>query len=236
MPGAVQKVQISVGQPVELDDRFNAPTLWSSTSFIFDEVIRVGGDVTNLKMTMGPFKVAVDKIKSECERLAKVAGNTKFIKVLSAVSKNVRDAAEEIGQLKEELAHLKEARLEKDGKVSSPTSADELDDLLEMLEGSPPPPGEKNRRDPFLTPVKGESKDGESEETKSSEPAGGAIGLLLEEIKKLKVDVGMLKACSEDRSIKFSGLGIRSIQECLLWVNEHFETYVGCEAASGGRG
>jgi hypothetical protein len=48
---------------------------------------------------------------------------------------------------------------------------------------------------------------------------------MLEEIEKLKVDVGMLKTCSEDRSIKFSGLGIRSIQECLLWVNKHFETY-----------
>ena len=39
MGGAVQKVQISIAQPVEMDDRFDAPTLWGSTSFIADEVL-----------------------------------------------------------------------------------------------------------------------------------------------------------------------------------------------------
>lgn len=35
-------------------------------------------------------------------------------------------------------------------------------------------------------------------------------------------DVGLLKACAEDKSIKFGGLGLRTLQECHGWIGENF--------------
>ena len=39
MSGALQKVQILVGNPVDLNSRFDGPNLWSATSFIADKVL-----------------------------------------------------------------------------------------------------------------------------------------------------------------------------------------------------
>ena len=39
MAGAVQKTQILMGNPVEVDEKFEGPTLWTSTSFIADKVV-----------------------------------------------------------------------------------------------------------------------------------------------------------------------------------------------------
>ena len=88
MSGAVHKVQISVGHPVELDARFDAPTLWSSTSFIANEVIRMESGLIALEETVGPMKTTVDKVILECERLANLATN------------KVKEASEKIVMLK----------------------------------------------------------------------------------------------------------------------------------------
>ena len=46
-----------------------------------------------------------------------------------------------------------------------------------------------------------------------------------EEIRMLSRDVGVLKANSEDKSIKFGGLGIRDLSECFEWVVKNFSSY-----------
>jgi hypothetical protein len=49
MSGAVQNVQTSVGTPIELDPRFDATTLWSATSFVADEVVKLADGLKGLK-------------------------------------------------------------------------------------------------------------------------------------------------------------------------------------------
>jgi hypothetical protein len=60
--GAIQTVQILVGNPIELDPRFDGPNLWSATSFIADEVLRLDGGLAGIKNTLGPIKRSRFKI------------------------------------------------------------------------------------------------------------------------------------------------------------------------------
>lgn len=48
---------------------------------------------------------------------------------------------------------------------------------------------------------------------------------LVVEMKNLKADMVLLKGLSDDKSIKFGGLGLKSIQECHLWIKVNFEGY-----------
>ncbi len=41
-------------------------------------------------------------------------------------------------------------------------------------------------------------------------------------VQMIVVDVGLLKTCEEDESIKFGGLGLQTLQECHLWIEENF--------------
>lgn len=84
--GAVQNSQILIGDPVQMDARFEGPTLWSSTSFIADEVVRVGGGLAFLEGKVDPMSETVTEIKLECERLAKEVKTDKLLKVLLMVS------------------------------------------------------------------------------------------------------------------------------------------------------
>ena len=44
------------------------------------------------------------------------------------------------------------------------------------------------------------------------------------EILMIVADIGLLKACSEDKSVKFGGLGLRTLQECREWVGVNFKS------------
>ena len=94
MSGAVQKVQLLVGQPVDLDPRFDGPTLWSSTSFIADEVLRLNLGLMGVEGTLVPMKKSVQEIQSECERLSMAVNNDKILKVLVMVSNKMKEASE----------------------------------------------------------------------------------------------------------------------------------------------
>ena len=213
MSGAVQKVQICIGHPVELDTRFDAPTLWSFTSFIADEVIRLEGGLTVLEETVGPIKITVDNVMLECERLANLATGDKMLKVLIMVSNKVKEASEQIVISKTKVLELESNLAEAQSpdqkansfKVTSPASVDAIDELIYMLDMGA---RVEERTDSFVTPEKaprvGERTGGGRE--------GELVRRLEEEIKRLTADVGLLKACSEDKSVKFGGLGLRSMK------------------------
>ena len=42
-------------------------------------------------------------------------------------------------------------------------------------------------------------------------------------LRHLVADVGLLKVCSEDKAIKFGGLGMRTLQECTVWIEANFK-------------
>ena len=77
--GAIQNSQLLIGDPVQMDSRFEGPTLWSSASFIADEVVRVGGGLSFLEGKVDPMTDTVSEIKKECERLAKEVKTDKLL-------------------------------------------------------------------------------------------------------------------------------------------------------------
>ena len=70
MSGAVQSVQFSVGQqPIELATGFDAPTLWSATSFVAEEVEEpVAGGLKTLEDNMGPVRSALKEVTKNWPR------------------------------------------------------------------------------------------------------------------------------------------------------------------------
>lgn len=185
MSGAVHKVQISVGHPVELDARFDAPTLWSSTSFIANEVIRMESGLIALEETVGPMKTTVDKVILECERLANLATN------------KVKEASEKIVMLKTKVVEL-ESDLAESGSpagksyssnVTSRPPVDAMDELIHMLDTGI---WVEERSNSFIIP----EKTPHTTEGHADGSEGELLRRLEAEIKMLTAAVGMLKACS----------------------------------------
>lgn len=217
--GAIQNSQIFliVGNPVQMDSRFEGPTLWSSTSFIADEVVRVGGGLAFLEGKVDPMTDTVSEIKTECECLAKEVKTGKLLKVLVMVSEKMKEACDEIIDLKIKVGAL-ESELEKkthqskngEGKVQADShkSGDVVDDLLTMMFVDGSVDGRKGgggHREGLRTVGDdvGLTSEGSAFETK--------IAL---QVKMLMDEVSILKSFTEDKSVKFARLGLRSIQEC----------------------
>ena len=100
-----------------------------------------------------------------------------------------------------------------------------MDELIHMLdEGAKV--GNDEVFDPFVTPERPGSK-GRDERPGRFVPVpdSGMMMALMEEVKSLKADMALLKGSSEDKSVKFGGLGLRSIQECHVWIKANFAGY-----------
>ena len=90
-----------------------------------------------------------------------------------------------------------------------------MDDILNLLSAT---------RSPQSIPEEDESTaedDEEAEQRRKMEKGLAALSLQLVSLIK---DVGMLKANTEDKTIKFGGLGLRDLSECNSWVKEKFST------------
>ena len=146
MSGAVQNVQFSVGQPIELATRFDAPTLWSATSFVAEEVERVAGGLKILEDDMGPVRSALLEVNQELAKMAKSGQSEKMLKVLVMVSNKVKEASGEIVGLKAKVVSLeaavsKAATNKQGGKGTRTSLGDgeddpELDHLMEDFQNS----------------------------------------------------------------------------------------------------
>ena len=65
----LQKIKCNLGVPVSLDSRFVAPTLWGSTGFIGEEVLRLSHDVQEVKDAVQP---VAQKLTAFLRRLKKI--------------------------------------------------------------------------------------------------------------------------------------------------------------------
>jgi hypothetical protein len=226
MAAAVQKGLIMMGNPVGMIEKFEAPTLWGSTSFIADEVVRVEGGLVDLQALITPMWKKVDYIEMECERLALASTNDLMMKVLTTVANKVKAASDQIFDLKTKMGKMEQeldkanrkiesqaASLEK--KESSPKGTGVMDDLISMLGGG----AKVGSEDLFITPEK--ERDGRSV-TSSIENFESQMKM---EIAMLVAEVALLKKSAEDTSVKFGGLGLRSIQECHEWIQSKFTGY-----------
>ena len=225
--GAVQNVQTSVGQPVELDTRFDAPTLWSSTSFVADEVVRVTNSLTALEDDIVPMRASLKSVYEECNRLIKTGHPDKMLKVLVMVSNKVKEASGEIVLLKSKVMELESELLlsRKSGgglrlgkARRSPKAMDEMDELMDMFGTSDV---SEDRGDSSVTPEKA----GEGGVARSGEDEAIMKKLTLELKLLVTADVSMLKAGAEDKSVKFAGLGWQSILDCQEWIKDNFPSH-----------
>jgi polyhydroxyalkanoate synthesis regulator phasin len=220
--GAVQNVQTTIGQPIELDTSFDAPTLWSATSFVADEVVRVAEGLRLVEEMISPMRDAALKVETEVGKLAKASNPTKMMSFFKVVSSKMKEASKEIVALKERVnsieTELKEKVTRPEGKQAgkgprSPTNQTDMDELMDMFGtnrmevfGNSPEPTNEIRGDDF--------RELESQ-----------IGSMTNQMNQLISEVTILKGASEDKSVKFAGLGWRTLSDCQDWIQVNFASH-----------
>ena len=234
--GAVQNLMSAFGPSVEMDSRFDAPTLWGTVSFIGEEVTRMIDDVETSKEGLTTLRDATWKALKELreEAMSSSGGNPKMLKVLALVMNRVQELGPEIDKVRNHIGRL-EAEVEKSTKskkqklgpaANSSGGVEDvlMDDLMTMLSpgsdtGSPTPTKEGN----------GDPGNRVGRDEWRSDPAfmrvESELNRVTQETRLLVMDVGLLKASAEDKSIRFAGLGLRSLQECHAWIQENFQGF-----------
>lgn len=245
--GAVHTLSSNVGAAVELDERFEAPTLWGTAAFISDEVLRLNQEVLSLELGLKPIQVEMEWVRSSIQGFqGHEESSDKMLKILRFVMERIETVQQAVGpkldafrhrldgveRKQDELAinHERAKRLKvetDDGAMNAQkmSAGSTMDDILRMMDGSPsasaavaegsPYPSRKQRVGNTL-----ELGLGQSSNTIGFEEHARAV------MAQLVSDVSMLKACSvTDKGVSFGGLGLRSIQECQVWIEENFSCY-----------
>ena len=212
--GLVQHVKANVGAPVELDGRFVAPTLWGSTGFIAEELLRVIQDTQKLQDEVAPFARKHSALEMAFEENIANAKNNdaKVMKIMSMVMEKVKTMGLETENLKNTVTSVSNLvtsmasslRPAKKSRVSHGSHADHVDELLSMLVGN-----SLEIEDAALpTKIKDENS-GDQEKA-----------AVLATLKHLVLDMESLKASAEDTSIKFGGLGFKNLPRRMYRVDQ----------------
>jgi hypothetical protein len=225
MSAAVQNLMSSLGPSVELDPRFEAPTLWGTTAFIGEELTCLEAVVretrSEVEMATTTAKNAVNIMEKVQEDKSKET--VKVREILSFVIGRAQALGLDLETIKAKVAQMssesKERSPAKAGLSKKQRRADsmldgghsKMDDILNLLSGDPQniPEGEDSDYD--------HDKDVEEEQRQKME----AMSIQMISLAK---DIGMLKANTEDKTIKFGGLGLRDLAECNAWVKEKFSS------------
>lgn len=234
MAGAMQNLIATLGPVVEMDDRFEAPTLWGTASFIGEEVLRLEADTNAAKARTNALESDVKGAFFEIQQseVSKSTAHDKMLKILSLMMSRVQAINPELERVKMQIQKLvieganqnqpkKQKRDATPGWGGGGRSDDTMDNLMSLL---------STKADVNETSVPSKDKHEAMEGLVSEHVGGGGLRELEDEIERMSndvrlliVDVGALKACAEDESIKFSGLGFRNIQECNMWIEENFQ-------------
>ena len=238
--GAVHTLSSILGTPIELDDRFEAPTLWGTAAFIADEMLRLSKDFLSVELGFRPMKAEVEWIKSsmkDSHSSTEEAGG-KIRQILTFVMKRIHEISPEVEAVKIRLGSVeqdiarggKEPKRQQSGgggghsaehpNLQSKVAGTSMDDLLRMLDGnllgqpaeSPNPGGQPDIPGPSQNVF-------EFADDKESDVGTSAV------LKQLVAEVAMLKAGALDTTVKFGGMGLRSIQDCQAWINQNFACY-----------
>jgi hypothetical protein len=231
--GAIHTLSSSVGAAVELDDRFEAPTLWGTAAFIADEMIKLSKDILSLELGVSPLKAEMDWMRSTIDGVKTIEeASSKMSKIIVLVMQRLQSISPELDEVRSRLGMVeagvascvrkeghKRAKVGHEFGKSEGSDDPTMDDLLRMLNGNSiarPDPGI-----PFSqrSVIRSSESEGSCEE---EEDSGGLSGKLL---KHLFSEVALLKACAQDESVKFGGLGLRSIQDCQEWIHQNFSCH-----------
>jgi hypothetical protein len=223
--GAVQNLMSTLGSTMELDTRFEAPTLWGTASFIGEEVARLGEDVDKSKEGVA---VAMALVKDALGKVSKVEDNktkeeAKMIGILTSVMRRVQGIGPELEAVKLNIAKLgadvealSNPKRQKTGSSSERnTGYPMMDDLMSML----------------ATDNTHRASEGSDKDDKIDSTGGPFVQRTEDEFRRVSIEIGklvrevaILKASTEDKSIKFGGLGLRDLSECNEWVKARFAT------------
>ena len=251
--GAVHSLNASLGSAVEVNERFEAPTLWGTVAFIADEVTRLDRDVLSLDLGLKPIQVEMEWVKAS---LAGVQGYEesadKMLKIIKFVMERVESVQSVEPRMDELRQRLREVEVKQEqvlmesmgaskrtkftndfdvdnaGSQKRTGSTNTMDEIIRMMDGGPGATtrGDQEASSPLL------SRRQTSERQESYAQGAGNVGSnrSFEEharmvMAQLVADVGMLKASSMDKAVSFGGLGLRSIQECQAWIDENFSCY-----------
>lgn len=226
-PGAVHTLSSSIGSQVELDDRFEAPTLWGTAAFIADEMIRLSKDVLTLELGVSPLQAEMEWMRSSVSGVKSIEESTsKMSKIIVLVMQRLQSIAPELEAVKGRLGVVESeiaSTVRKEGHKRVKVAYDQarppvdptMDDLLRMLNGNTL--ASSNGMSPTLSTHR--SRSVAMAESEEDEELEGVTTLLL---KQLVSEVELLKACTQDESVKFGGLGLKSIQDCQEWIHSNF--------------
>ena len=108
MMGIIQSFKSRVGEEIEVDERFAAPTLWGTTSFISDEVIELKATLDCHVDDIGPMKTQVlEKIQKFSEDNADNAKNMGLmITVVKDLMEKIKSCWVTISDVKNEVGKL----------------------------------------------------------------------------------------------------------------------------------
>ena len=193
--GVVQSLKSRVGDPVDVEEQFMAPTLWGTISMVVDEAVDMRTCFDRLANEVGPMKTELTGFTDQIAKLSHDGDEVR--KTVALVVGMVGGLVEKAQEMRTTIIDLKQQVAAKKGDDGTCTSRGPavLDEVLGWI----------GRRQA--------SEEEEAANTKDfkSDP----------EYLQLIADVKSLKASITDgQAIKFAELGLRDVRDTVKWVEK----------------
>ena len=222
MAGVIQTLKANMGSVMTVsDDKFEAPTLWGTTTSIGHEVSRVGASLIGLEEEMKPFKLFVTEILKMYDPAEAKEKSDRLTEILGMVMQRMKQLSPEFESLKDAVGILVEEKMEWErrfreiesgggpsGKKPRHGSVDSLEDLMMKLNSKT-----------TLGSGREEKMGGYHDRSGLDEEERADIERRLD---SLTLDLSLLKETGGVESVKFGGLGFRSVHECYEWSMKNF--------------
>jgi hypothetical protein len=199
--GILQSLKSRVGDAVDVDDCFVAPTLWGTTSFIADEVVALRMSHDKLSRDAGPSKQLIldqiDKLALEDKDLQKKF--TTVVQVVSSMMAKVQTVTPAIEQIKQDILRLSSVR-----NATQPSPGSAVNAFMSMYGSNPSSAG-------------GQTNPSQSAPSPTTDwKADPVFTQLLADVSSLKSSV------NESSAVKFAGLVLRDVKDSIRWVENNF--------------
>ena len=239
--GILQTMKSKMGREFDVHEKFEAPTLWGTTSFIADELNRVDTDVASLIGDLNPLKRSMEVVMKYIDDSGDLKGAVdKLVKIVSIMMTRIQSLSPEIKSMQSELQRMKLAAVsvtqsrrafQSRGASGHEESASAVDELMSQV--CDDYLGTDDHDSSYHTPMRQSNASGGRMPSKPpSLMIEGGKSLPIDDvlanddhsviIRQLLDDVRSLKSTSEDTSIKFGNLGFRNIHECSTWIEKNF--------------
>ena len=214
MLGMVQTMKARLGTGVELDEKFSAPTLWGTTSFIADDLVRVSEEVSTLTRDVTPMKMTL-KSFAEFDHSKSKQSIDKMVKVVQILLTRVETMGDIVTDVQKDIESVQKRNRHSSPGIDQP-AAKSSDDLMDFILSDERHDGPSGSRPSTTIPS--------STDRKTNHVRPDTDENLLFIINSLREDVKAMKLKSDDNvGVKFGNLGLGSVEDCISWVETHFK-------------